>query len=331
MMESGLWGVVRRVAARNLPSQKPQLWENLSLSVRRRIEFEIGRSLRPGWMEQPRVVTLSGIGLPDGGPPPRIEVTPSETINRAIFLYGTFEISETRLVQALLRPGMTFLDVGAHIGYYTIIAARLVGETGRVHSFEPSETTRRLLDANVERNGFRNVVVHREALADRTGEVGFYPSELASNQGISSIIATDGRPPPEIVPSSTLDDFVAGVGNPRVNLIKMDIEGAELHAIRGGQRVLGGPDAPTLIFEAHDLGPVAAALRELGYHIRRLHYTLERGLELPDADAPFHGIFDLYEAPNFFAAKDPALFEEVVARANADRSPLLRFLGRIGS
>jgi hypothetical protein len=94
--------------------------------------------------------------------------------------------------------------------------------------------------------------------------------------------------------------------------------------------LLGGAEAPALIFEAHELAPVADALRALGYHIRRLHYTLERGLELPDADAPFHGIFDLYEAPNFFAAKDPSLFEEVVARANADRSPLLRFLGRIG-
>jgi FkbM family methyltransferase len=330
-MQSGLWDIVRQIAARNLPGRKPQLWENLSLSLRRRLEFEIGRSFRPGWMERPHIVALSAIGLGEDRPPPRIEVRPLETVNRAIFLYGTFEISETRLIQALLRPGMTFLDVGAHIGYYTIIAASLVGDTGRVYSFEPSAGTRQLLDANVKRNGFRNVVIRPEALAHQTGEVGFYPSALASNQGISSIIASGDRGPAVTVPSLTLDDFANAIGNPRIGLIKMDIEGAELHAIRGGQRVLGGAEAPLLIFEAHDLAPVASPLRALGYHLRRLHYTLDRGLELPDVDVPFHGIFDQYEAPNYFAAKDPAVFDEVVARANTRRSPLLRFLGRIGA
>ena len=90
-------------------------------------------------------------------------------INQAIFLYGTFEISETRLVQAFLRPGMTFLDVGAHIGYYTLIASRLVGDAGRVHSFEPGAATRAHLEANVARNGLGNVEIHAEALAEQTG------------------------------------------------------------------------------------------------------------------------------------------------------------------
>ena len=330
-MPSGLWDAVREVAARNLPSQKPQLWENLSLSIRRRVAFELERLFRPGSIERPRVVTLSSIGLDGSDPPPCIEVNPSETINRAIFLYGTFEISETRLVQALVRPGMTVLDVGANIGYYTIIAARLVGESGRVFSFEPSTTTRALLEANVKRNAFQNVVIRPEALAERTGEVGFYPSTQASNQGISSIIPTDDRPAEITVPCSRLDDFVGNMGDRRIDLIKMDIEGAELQAIRGGRQVLGRSDGPPIIFEAHDLAPVAGALRELGYQIRRLHYTLDRGLELPDASTPFRGIFDLYEAPNYFAAKNPGVFEEAIARANANRSPLLRWLGRIGA
>jgi FkbM family methyltransferase len=330
-MESGLWGRFRELMVRNLPSRKPQLWENLPLSVGRRLQFELGRSLRPGWMERPRVVALSGIGLPAGDPPLRIEVNPSEMINQAIFLYGIFEIAETRLVQALLRPGMAFLDVGANIGYYTVIAARLVGETGHVHSFEPGEATRALLKANVQRNGFANVAVHGEALAEHTGEVRFYPSALASNSGISSIIPPGEGAAFTTVPSSTLDDFVAGIGNPRIDLIKMDIEGAEVQAIRGGSRVLGSVDGPALIFEAHELRPVAAELRALGYQIRRLHYTLETGLELPDAEAPFHGIFDLYEAPNYFAAKTTATFDEALQRANSTRSPLLRLLGRIGA
>ena len=110
------------------------------------------------------MIDLSGVGF-EGQSPPRIEVTPREMLSRTLFLYGTFEISETRLVQAFLRPGMTFLDVGAHIGYYTLIAARLVGDGGRVVSFEPGAATRAQLEANVARNGFRNVEIRAEALA----------------------------------------------------------------------------------------------------------------------------------------------------------------------
>jgi FkbM family methyltransferase len=293
------------------------------------VELEIGRRLWPGWLDKPRVVSLSEIGFADGGPALTIEVTPRELVNRSIFLYGTFEISETRLVQAFLRPGMTFLDVGAHIGYYTLIGARLVGESGRVFSFEPGGETRALLAANVSRNRFHNVQIRAEALSDTTGAVGFYPSVEAGNYGVSSIVApADGRPAPVTVPSLSLDDFVAGVGG-RIDLLKMDVEGAEQQVIRGGQRFLSSPGAPPIIFEAHSLAPVADALRALGYRIRQLHYTLERGLELPDAEAQFDNIFAAYEAPNYVAAKDDSVFEEVLTRANTGRSPLLRLLGRI--
>jgi len=322
--------LLREVAARNRPSQKPQFWENVGLAARRRFELEIGCRMRPDWLDTPRVVGLSSVGFPDDQEPLQIEVTPREMINRAIFLYGTFEISETRLVQAFLQPGMTFLDVGAHIGYYTLIAARLVGEAGRVHSFEPGKEMRTHLEANVARNGLHNVEIHPQALAEQTGEVGFYPSKLASNQGISSIIASgDGRAAPVTVPSLSLDDFAASLGGRRIDFLKMDIEGAELQVIRGGQHLLGGTDAPPMIFEAHELAPVADALRPLGYRIRQLHYTLESGLELPDAEAHIESLFAAYEAPNYFAAKDEAVFDQVLTRANSGRSPLFRMLGRL--
>jgi FkbM family methyltransferase len=323
------WSALREIAVRNRPSRKPQFWENFGLATRRRVELEVGCRLRAGWLDEPRVVSLSAIGFPDGGHAPTIQVTPRELVNRSIFLYGTFEISETRLVQAFLRAGMTFLDVGAHIGYYTLIGARLVGNSGRVFSFEPGAETRALLAANVSRNALRNVQIRAEALSDTTGTVGFFPSAETGNFGVSSIVPpADGRPPPVTVASVSLDDFLAGVGG-RVDLVKMDVEGAELQVVRGGQRVLSGPEAPSIIFEAHTLAPVADALGTLGYRIRQLHYTLERGLELPDVDARFDNIFAAYEAPNYFAAKDDAVFDEVLARANSGRSPLLRVLGRI--
>src|SRR5258708_23981094 len=110
---------LKTVARRNRPSRKPQLWENVPMALHRRIEFEVSRRLSPGWLDRPRIINLSEVGFEDGHVPLRMEVVPREVMNKALFLYGTFEISETRLVQSLLRPGMTFVDVGANIGYYT--------------------------------------------------------------------------------------------------------------------------------------------------------------------------------------------------------------------
>jgi FkbM family methyltransferase len=315
--------------ARNRPSQKPQLWEDLPLALRRRLAFEIGRRRDRAWLDRPQVVTLSEVGAGHDGAPLKIELVPSEMTNQAMFLYGTFEISETRLVQSLLRPGMTFVDVGANIGYYTLMAARLVGTAGAVHAFEPHTPMRRKLEENVRRNGFENVVLHPEALARETGEVTFYATAWDANQGISSILPGAGRAAVRKVPSLTLDDFLAGLGPRPVDLIKMDIEGAEIFAIQGGRRALSRADAPPVIFEAAELAPVAQELRDLGYKIRRLHYTLENGLDLPDAEAPLESLFDGYEAANYFAAKDEALFDRVVARANTGRSSALRLLGRL--
>jgi len=323
------WGKLREMALRNRPKRKPQLWEDFFLSLRRRVEFEVGRRIQDDWLDRGHVVELSRIGFPPDAATLRIEVVPREMMNRAMFLYGAFEISETRLVQALLAPGMTFIDVGANIGYYTLVAGRMVGDTGAVHCFEPNGTMRERLEANVRRNSLRNVVVHGEAVAQGTGQVEFFISTWNANQGISSLIPGRGREQKQSVPSTSIDAFAATLGSRRIDLIKMDIEGAELLAIEGGRRTLGASDGPALIFEAENVGPLAEVLGPLGYKVRRLHYTLENGLELPDPEADLENLFATYEAPNYFAAKSEEVFEQALLRANTARSPLLRLLGRV--
>jgi FkbM family methyltransferase len=321
---------VRDVARRNRPSRKPQLWEDPWLSLRRRLAFEVNRRTRADWLDRTHVITLSGAGFANGGgAPPSMAVVPREMINQSLFLYGSFEISETRLIQSLLRPGMTFLDIGANIGYYTVIGARLVGPSGKVHCFEPHPEIRAKLGDNVARNGFRNVVVHGEAVADRTGTVTFFVSADDQQQGISSILPSSFRRESQPVPSVSLDDFIAGLGPGRVDLIKMDVEGAEPQVIGGGHRTLSASDAPPIIFEARPLEPVARALGAFGYQIKRHHYTLARGLELLDPEAEFDDIFGDYEAPNYLAAKDAAVFQAAIDAANAARPAMLRVLGRI--
>jgi len=198
-----------------------------------------------------------------------------------------------------------------------------------VHAFEPSAGVRAKLDENLRLNALTNVQVHAEAVSDRRGEVTFYESSWELNDGISSLLPGDSRSIVTTVTSTTLDDLGAQLGGRAIDLIKMDIEGAEPFAIEGGRRLFSGPSAPNLIFEAADLAPVERLLVPLGYQIRRIHYTLENGLELPATDSPVRSLFEDYEAPNYFAAKNAAVFEVALRRANERRPRLLRLLGRI--
>jgi FkbM family methyltransferase len=314
---------------RNRPGQKPQLWDDLPLAVSRRLAFELRVRLDRGWLQRPHVVALSNVGFADHLGPMTMELVPGEHMNQALFLYGTYEISETRLLQALLRPGMTFADVGANIGYYTLLGSRLVGGAGAVHAFEPNAQLGEKLESNVRRNGLSNVEIHREALAQASGTVQFFASTVASNQGISSILPGDGRQSVGEIPATSLDDFVATLDGRRLDVLKMDIEGAEQQVIAGGSRTLAAESAPLLIFEAHELAPIAAELHRLGFAIRALRYSLARGLELPEVDQPGDNPFADYEAPNYFAAKSIAVFDDVVARAGAQRSSLRRLLGEL--
>jgi FkbM family methyltransferase len=329
-MDIGWAERIKTVVGRNLPSQKPQLWENFALAVRRRVQFEVGHRMHADWLDRLHVVELSRVGFDDGQPPLRMEVMPREVMNKALFLYGTFEISETRLFQSVLRPGMTFIDVGANIGYYTLLGGRMVGPSGAVHAFEPNPAVRERLSANVALNGLTNVDVEGRAMTRTSGTVRFYVSAIEHNSGISSIVPNNGlEDVGREVPCVSLDDFAASLGGRRVDVLKMDIEGAELDVIEGGRGLLDSAEAPVLLFESFKVEPLLEALTRFGYHVRRLHYTLEGGLELPRADEPVKSLFDGYESPNYFASKDPAVFDVVVAQANVKRSATLRWLGRI--
>jgi FkbM family methyltransferase len=313
----------------NRPSRKPQLWEHFPLAVRRRVTLEVGQRVDPTWLDRPRVVKLAELNFGDGGPALQMELVTRDGMNMALYKYGVFEISETTLVLAFLRPGMTVLDVGANIGYYSLVAARAVGRGGVVHGFEPNDEIRSRAQKNLALNELTNVQLHAEAISTTSGEVRFYASAVPENTGISSIIANRGLDPTgKVVPAVSLDDFTKRIGR-KADLLKMDIEGAELPAIEGGRELLGGKDAPALLFESFRVGPLLEALRGLGYSVRKLHYTMASGLELRDPEDSFESIFARYESPNFFAVKDPAQFEFMLQRANEKRSPVLRLLGQL--
>src|SRR3990167_1916537 len=120
-------------------------------------------------------------------------------------LYGIYEEYETELIQKEIQKGDVVLDIGANIGYYTLIFAKLVGENGKVFAFEPDPTNFDLLKQNVENNGYKNVVLDRKSVSDKNGRLKLFLSEdnLADHRIYDS---KDGRRFVEIE-SVKLDDY----------------------------------------------------------------------------------------------------------------------------
>ena len=270
--------VVRRwadVARTSRPSRKPQLWEDLPFYIRRRLAYTAATVLAPTSLDRPRLVRLRSNGV-------LIEVLPRRYVGQSIFLYGVWEIVGTRLLELLLRPGMRFIDIGANVGYYTLLAAQCVGSRGRVDSFEPHDALRSMLEHGVQANGFTQIHVRPEAVTASTGSVALYPFSDV-NEGVSSTIAHSATEREGIVvPAISLDDWVLqhteGIGA-RVDVIKIDVEGAELEVFAGMQRLLASPSAPSaILFESSTAGECGDVLRSFGYRIMATYYSLGRGL-----------------------------------------------------
>lgn len=222
--------------------------------------------------------------------------------------------SEVRLARLLLRhlqPGDTFVDVGGHFGYFTLLASRLVGAAGRVVAFEASANTYAVLAANVRAQA--NVTAYHQALSDQQETISFFEFPVLYNE-FNSVDVDQFRgekwfakfPPQKIdVPATRLDDVVQR-DHLRPNVIKIDVEGAELKVIRGAADTLHRL-RPLVVMEY--LAPnrhnsahreAAALLRELGYasYAPAVDGQLEACTDL-DAYLVQHGI----ESANFVFLK----------------------------
>jgi FkbM family methyltransferase len=164
---------------------------------------------------------------------------------RSLSVYGVHEPLETEIVKRLIKQGDIVLDIGANIGYYTLLFAKLVGPQGKVFAFEPAPSNYALLERNVEINGYKNVVLVQKAVSNRTMKVKLYLS--ASSIGDHRIYQEDGRQFVE-VEAVSLDDFFRYYGG-RIDFIKMDIQGAEFVAFQGMLNLLKKNKSVQLITE----------------------------------------------------------------------------------
>ena len=151
-------------------------------------------------------------------------------ISHDISLFNTWgEKNEVNIFKNEIKKGNVVLDIGAHVGYYALLAAKLVGENGKVYAFEPDPRNFECLKKNVEQNGYKNVVCLNKAVSNRTGKTKLFFSEETDNSQI--VNRKDGKKS-VTVDVTTLDNFFENK-NPRADFIKIDVEGAEGLALEG--------------------------------------------------------------------------------------------------
>jgi FkbM family methyltransferase len=146
---------------------------------------------------------------------------------------------------ALLAPGEVFVDGGANVGLFSLRAAPVVGPSGRVVACEPVPGTMKLLRANAALNDFPALDLHQVALSDEPGTRAF--SAFEDGSGLASFAPLSDGGAAIRVATTTLDEVTEPFGD-RVSLVKLDIEGAEVKAIRGAQRLIAR-SAPMFLVE----------------------------------------------------------------------------------
>ncbi|MCI0571465.1 MAG: FkbM family methyltransferase [Myxococcaceae bacterium] len=181
----------------------------------------------------------------------RMRLDVSEYIQQQVYL-GTFEPRETQWVRRWLAPGMSFVDVGANVGYFTLLASSLVGPTGRVFACEPSTQAFQRLEATLRENRVTQARAFPFALGSEPGELHLYfTTGVSQNHTPSMIPQPDGRPFPVTV--RTLDDCLDEWGLEQVDLVKLDVEGFEPRILQGATKALFTGRIRALMCEFNDV------------------------------------------------------------------------------
>lgn len=176
----------------------------------------------------------------------------NETLSNIIRDNGYYSKHDINILSTYLKNGGYFIDVGANIGWYTIIASKLIGDNGKVITFEPEPNNCRILNKNIHNNGCDNININTLGLGDESGIVPFYLNP--ENFGDHSISSTthlrcfNPKDPKEIkVSMIRLDTYLDIDEFKKVGLIKLDVQGSEAKALRGMARLLEKYKPPILM------------------------------------------------------------------------------------
>jgi FkbM family methyltransferase len=210
---------------------------------------------------------------------------PSDAVYESFLNDGYYERAEQTFCAGYVDPGMTVFDIGASHGYYTLLFAKLAGPE-HVHAFEPEERNFARLRMNLELNGFESVHASRLAVVDepRDVDLNVFPPELYGWHTLGTpSMEVDGRPAVPVaqqrVRGMTLDDYCSEHGVERIDLLKLDVEGAELEVLRGAGRLLREGKIACILFEvseamvegmSHDPAEIFDLVRDAGLTVHEL-------------------------------------------------------------
>ena len=197
-----------------------------------------------------------------------------------VYFYGHYhERYEARLIQKTLNHGDNFWDIGANIGYFTLLAAAALHNTGQVIAFEPGQTAFRSLQENIGLNHFNNITSVNLAASDCAGEAKLYLASEIADTGANLYQGGTDRMQFEIIQTIPLDSFLSQERLSPPHLVKVDVEGAELAVLQGAINILS-EFSPLLLLEMEEknlrlAGTDKAAIQDwlspLGYRGAFLH------------------------------------------------------------
>jgi FkbM family methyltransferase len=168
-------------------------------------------------------------------------------ISPSIGVLGWYELKTTELFIKLIRRGSTVIDVGANVGFFTLLAARLAGSDGVVLSFEPEASSYSLLSKSIERNDYRNVQLFQQCVSNINGQQTLHLS-VTSHKGLHSTAMNLGGEK-VVVPSTKLDTVASGLSINSIDLLKIDAEGAEPEVLEGATCLLSQSRVKNIIME----------------------------------------------------------------------------------
>jgi len=233
-------------------------------------------------------------------------------VEQALYYEGIYEAGTLHVLQHLLRPGNTFVDVGANIGLMSLASARAVGPTGHVYAFEPVPSTFELLQRNIALNRSTNIHAYEVALGAAPEERPMY-ERPAVNRGAATLVPCETPSVAAVVTVESLDRFLKRARVQHVHVIKIDVEGWELPVLVGSQELLRSEAAPALVVEYSTAVRVPSGSRRDLYELLasvndyRL-FKLSRGKDSISKLQPIRGQRDLPSEDNLFCFR-PAHLE----------------------
>ena len=225
-----------------------------------------------------------------------------EGYNWRLFKWGMTFAEEFGPFCNIIRPGMTVIDIGANVGVFTLAAARLVGSDGRVVAFEPLARNYRFVMANLALNGYENVVVEQMAVTNQDGTLEMHVFGT-DNLSVSNLVTGSSDWQIGEVACCRLDTYLRQTGIQQVDLIKIDVEGAEALVLEGMKGFMSQAGFPALVIEVHpdfletvdsSAHSVMAKLGELGYELTYLRRDGATRIEDPVA---FEYPYDTHRHP----------------------------------